>query len=477
MRGAVIDAVVEWIDHSDTVPEPGEPGPFALAMTASIGPKAIDMEETFQVIVCNSAWIPVASCCVTTGACRRDDEQASMYALVHKAALAIMLGATLIVGGCALPHREPALTIAQSHQVLVLGIPNARFMPSDIAQLQQEFVSAAQREIDWRRDAGQTGPLPPAELLAVSGGGDDGAFGAGLLVGWTARGDRPAFKGVTGVSTGALTAPFAFLGPDYDPQLKAVYTETTARDIFKPRSALAAVFEDAMGDTTPLRQTVSRLLDNRMVRRIAEEYAKGRLLLILTTNLDSGQECIWNIGAIAASGKPGARELIIQILMASSAIPAVFPPVMIDLEVDGQHRQEMHVDGGIFAQAFLYPPGINAAEAAKMAGSVGRRRDAYIIRNGRLLSAEANVRRRTLPIAARAASLMIANSGVNDMIRIYATTQRDHVGYHLAYIDDNFAQPYKGPFDQTYMRSLFQYGFEQALAGVEWKDKPPGWEQ
>ena len=154
---------------------------------------------------------------------------------MQRAALAIALGASLAVAGCATPQREPAATLVQSQQVRVLGMPNARFMPSDVAQLQQEFIAAAQREIEARRRAGQNGPLPPMEMLAISGGGDDGAFGAGLLVGWTARGDRPNFKGVTGVSTGALSAPFAFLGPDYDPQLREVYTETTARDIFTPR--------------------------------------------------------------------------------------------------------------------------------------------------------------------------------------------------------------------------------------------------
>jgi hypothetical protein len=396
---------------------------------------------------------------------------------LQRAALAMTLGVSLGVAGCATLQRAPALTVAQSNQVLVLGIANARFMPSDIGQLQQEFVAAGQREIEWRRRTGQGGPLPPAEMLAISGGGDDGAFGAGLLVGWTAHGDRPVFKGVTGVSTGALSAPFAFLGSDYDPQLRAVYTQITARNIFRPRGKLAALFQDALGDTAPLRETVARFVDDRMIQRIAEEYGKGRLLLIMSTNLDAGQPCIWNIGAIAASGKPGARELIIKILMASSAIPVAFPPVMIDLDVNGEHRQEMHVDGGVFAQAFLYPPGINAIEGAKMAGTVGRQRDAYIIRNSRLLSEQANVRRLTLPIASRAVSLMIASSGINDMIRIYATTTRDHVGYHLAYIGDDFTTPYKGPFDQGYMRTLFQYGLDRASAGAEWKNKPPGWDQ
>jgi hypothetical protein len=394
-------------------------------------------------------------------------------AFLRRLAIATALGASLAVAGCALPQRSPALTSVQSHQVLVLGLPDARFTPSDVAQLQQAFAAATQREIDTRRRAGLDGPLPPAEMLAISGGGDDGAFGAGLLVGWTAHGDRPTFEVVTGVSTGALSAPFAFLGPDYDADLKAVYTETTARSIFRPRGALAALIQDAMGDTTPLRETVARLVDDRLVQRIGEEYKKGRLLLILTTNLDAGEECIWNVGAIAASGKPGARELIIQILMASSAIPAAFPPEMIDLEVDGQRHQEMHADGGVFAQVFLYPPGINAA----VAGAAERPRDAYIIRNAPLLTSDTNVRRLTLPIATRSVSLMIATSGVNDMIRIYATATRDHVGYHLAYIDSDFRPPFKekGLFDQAYMRALYQYGFDRASVGAEWKDKPPGW--
>jgi hypothetical protein len=392
------------------------------------------------------------------------------------AVLTLAIGASLGVGGCAL-SRLPAPTVTQSHQVMILGIPNARFLPGDVDALQQEFVASTQREIEGRRQRGLRGPLPPVELLAISGGGDNGAFGAGLLLGWSARGDRPVFKGVTGISTGALSAPFAFLGRDYDPQLKAVYTQTTDSDIYKSRGPVLGVMQDALSDTAPLHAMITRLLDDRMIQRIAEEYQKGRLLLIMTSDLDTAEPCIWNIGAIAASGKPGARALIIQILMASSAMPAAFPPVMIDLDVDGRHLQEMHADGGVFAQTFLYPPGIDVAEAAHTLGTVGRKRDAYIIRNGRLYPPATEVRRSTLSIATRSVSLMVTSSGVNDMIRIYATTARDHVGYHMAYVEDDFTKVSKTGFDQTYMRSLFQYGFDKARAGVEWKAKPPGWDQ
>src|SRR5262249_7664491 len=131
---------------------------------------------------------------------------------------------------------------------------------------------------------------------------------------------------------------------------------------------LAAVASDAVSDTAPLRTMIAGRLDETMIRRIAEEYAKGRLLFILTTNLDQARPVIWNIGAIASSNNPKARDLIIDILRASAAIPAFFPPVMIDVMVDGERHQEMHVDGGTVAQAFLYPPSVSIKLASARFG-------------------------------------------------------------------------------------------------------------
>src|SRR4029077_12769225 len=173
-----------------------------------------------------------------------------------------------------------------------------------------------------------------ANLLVISGGGDNGAFGAGLLIGWSERGDRPQFNLVTGISTGALTAPFAFLGRDYDSTLREIYTQTGPGDIFTKRDIFAAVSNDAMTDTAPLKAMITRYLDEALIEKIAQEYAKGRLLLVATTNLDQGRPVIWNIGAIAESKQPGARELIVKVLLASAAIPGVFPPVMFDIEIN-----------------------------------------------------------------------------------------------------------------------------------------------
>jgi predicted acylesterase/phospholipase RssA len=177
--------------------------------------------------------------------------------------------------------------------------------------------------------------------------------------GWTAVGTRPTFKMVTGVSTGELIAPFAFLGSDYDAQLREVYTTMTPDKVFRMRGLTAALFDDAMADTGPLAEIIAKYADQKMFDAIAAEYKKGRLLMIGTTDLDAQRPVIWNIGAIAASGHPGALDLFRKILRASAAIPGAFQPVLIDVELDGKKYQELHVDGGAIAQLFLYPPSID----------------------------------------------------------------------------------------------------------------------
>ena len=326
---------------------------------------------------------------------------------------------------------------------------------------------SVQRERAYLARTGAANTLPPAYLLALSGGGDDGAFGAGLLVGWSARGTRPKFKVVTGISAGALAAPFAFLGSGYDDVLREVYTGIGPPNVFTRRSFLAAISDDAMTNSAPLAQMISRYVNDDVVAQLADEYGKGRLLLIATTNLDAGQPVIWNIGAIAHSHDPRARELICKILLASASIPAVFPPVLFDVEVDGQIYQEMHVDGGAIAQTFLYPPGLTAVVKK-------RRRVAYIIRNGRFSVGWKQVDRSTLAIAGRAVSTLTASDGIGDIYRIYATTKRDGVEFNLAHIGDEFTVPYKGPFDPGYMNALFDYGFERARSGYDWDKSAPG---
>ncbi len=381
------------------------------------------------------------------------------------------------VAGCSIPERGPAVPPTDTTRALPLGIPNARFFADgDPKPMIDEALQSAQRERAAVIAAGgQVSARPggrPSHVyyLAISGGGDNGAFGAGLLNGWTEAGTRPEFKMVTGISTGALIAPFAFLGPAYDPALREVYTTMTPTKVFRSRGLTAAVFDDAMADTGPLAELIAHYANQAMFEAIAREYLKGRLLLIGTTDLDAQRPVIWNIGAIAASGKPGALELFRQILRASAAIPGAFQPVMIDVEIGGQKYQEMHVDGGAIAQLFLYPPSINISTQRFQ-----RSRTAYIIRNARLDPDYAESTRRTISIAGRAINTMLAASGYNDVLRTYFVSKRDDVDYNLAYIGSDFdPAPKAGEFDQAYMRALFDYGFQQARAGREWHKTPPG---
>ena len=393
-------------------------------------------------------------------------------------ALLGVLAAAVLAGGCATAGRLPAVPLSLAGSAAPLNIRDARYD----ADRDTERMSALAGQLYYRSKFSGLIPKDPSKpytrsYLAISGGGDDGAFGAGLLAGWSARGDRPQFAIVTGVSTGALSAPFAFLGPEYDEQLKSIYTETSAGDIFVKRSLLSAVADDALADSAPLRARIASFVDNRMVQRIAEEYAKGRLLLILTTNLDQGRSVVWDIGAIATSNQPGARQLIVDVLLASAAIPGIFPPVMINVAVDGKPYQEMHVDGGATAQSFLYPPSFSLKAKLKELGITNGKREAYIIRNGRLYRPEENVERQTLKIAQQAISTTIASSGVNDLYRMYLTTQRDTVGFNLAYVEGDYLLPYKGPFDREYMNALYAHGFEVGKGGKEWHKLPPGYQE
>jgi len=375
------------------------------------------------------------------------------------------------IAGCALPERGAGVPQVDTERALPLGLSNARFYADGNPKAMiDEGMQAVQREQAVLRAAGvPVTRLPPVTYLAVSGGGDNGAFGAGLLNGWSRTGTRPEFKMVTGVSTGALIAPFAFLGPEYDAGLREVYTSMTAERVYRARGLSAALFDDAMADTSPLSLIIAQYADQKMFDAIAREYQKGRLLMIGTTDLDAQRPAIWNIGAIAASGRPGGLELFRKILRASAAIPGAFQPVFIDVEIDGKKYQEMHVDGGAIAQLFLYPPSVDISTSG-----VRRQRTAYIIRNARLDPDYAASERRTLSIAARAINTMLATSGRNDVLRTYFVSQRDKVDYNLAYIGSDFSTPKSGEFDQSYMRALYAYGERQALDGREWHKAPPG---
>lgn len=312
----------------------------------------------------------------------------------------------------------------------------------------------------------------PHTYLAISGGGENGAFAAGLLLGWTAAGDRPEFSVVTGVSAGALVAPFAFLGPEYDEVLRLVAADLKAKDVYKERRLLKALRTDAMATTEPLQALIAKYVDEEVMQKIAAEYRNGRGLNIGTANLDSMRPVIWRIGAIANSGHPDALHLIRRILLASASIPGAFPPVIIPVEYEGETYDELHVDGGTASQVFLYPVGLDLEEVHRRLAVPGRTK-IYVIRNSRIDPLYEQVENKLFPIAERSIASLVRTQGIGDLYRIFLEACRDGLDFNLAYIPSDFEEKPNGEFDVAYMRKLYDMAYERASTGYHWEKMPP----
>ena len=316
------------------------------------------------------------------------------------------------------------------------------------------------------------GPLEEV-ALALSGGGPDGAFGAGLLNGWTARGDRPEFSIVTGISTGAIIALFAYLGPDYDDELREVYTEYSTDQLISRTILAALTGGTAVANTRGYRALINRYVDKEVMRRLAEEHAKGRVLLMGTTNLDAARPVVWTVSGIAASGHPDAEKLIENIILASSSIPAVFPPVLIPvIGPDGRKYDEMHVDGGATQQVMLFSPEFPIRQVDEQLG-VPVNRSIYVLINNQLQKTYKLVRPRLLSIAGAAISSLLGGAGAGDIYKIFAIAQRDGMALNVTWIPRDFEAESDELFDPEYMKALYDLGYEYGLAGGRWLDRPP----
>jgi predicted acylesterase/phospholipase RssA len=364
----------------------------------------------------------------------------------------------------------------------VLGLPDVRgFADSPDKSLEASAVESIRQELAPQpgKPAGVFA-TPTVDILALSGGGADGAFGAGLLCGWTAHGDRPRFKLVTGISTGSLSAPFAFLGPEYDAKLKEVYTTIDTKDIYKVRGIFKILRSDSIADTLPLARLAARFVDDKMLADIAAEHKKGRRLLIGTTNLDAQRLVIWDMGAIAASGHPNAGRLFRQIMLASAAIPVFFPPQYIEVTAGGKKYDELHVDGGTVAEAITYeytfrPKDVKALARGKDAKPRPLR--LYVIRNSKTRPEWAATEAGLKSITQRAMSTIIKYQGVGDLYRIYTLSKHDGVDFNLAVIPGDFTVSRKEEFDRNYMNQLFNRGYDLGRQGYRWKKFPPGLQQ
>lgn len=404
----------------------------------------------------------------------------SVPALVHAARAVAALCLVLVISACgslprnaAPPQRTLTAAIPQMPEVRAWAGQPSEAMERDLAQ---SFAQESAQDFPRRADGSVRYPH-----LALSGGGAFGAFGAGYLNGWSSTGTRPVFKIVTGVSTGALMAPFAFLGAEFDDALREFYTTTRTSDIFVVGTVLTTLWQliagEALADTGPLRTLIERHIDEALLQRIAQAHRQGRRLYIGTTDLDVPRFVVWNMGLIAASGRPEALALFRQVMLASASIPVAFPPVFfqVELEPGGTRYDEMHVDGGVGARVFLNAGVFRGSVVRDRGGNGGvGREDIFVIHNGQLVPIPEPISRSLPAIAARVIDASGRTAAIGDLFRIFSYAQREQAGFQWITIPDDVVMTGAEIFDPAQMQSLYQVGFGLATAGGGWYTLPPG---
>lgn len=389
--------------------------------------------------------------------------------------LALIVLCIALLQGCSYFPRNPVPLNKQS-AATIQGIPMARaWWGTYNAQFQKDLLNSFIADKKTSLSAQGRKKTLNVNILALSGGGSDGAFGAGVLNGWTKTGHRPEFKIVTGISTGAIIAPFAFLGDKYDATLKSAYTHINTKNIYRKRY-FSIFWNESLVDTSPLFHLIKRLLSKDVIKNIARKYRRGGRLYIGTTNLDADQLVIWNMGVIANSNHPGAIKLFRRIILASSSIPGVFPPVMFKVRINGKQYDEMHIDGGIKAQLFLARTSLNIAKIkAKIKANTNKSLVAkiYVIRNSKIAPNPQYVKRKLTAISRRALSLLIQSSGNKDLTEAYYFAKKHGFGFRWIAVPGKHQSSKDMDFNQQYMNRLFNLGYKMGSNITHWQKIPP----
>ncbi|MBB4367494.1 putative patatin/cPLA2 family phospholipase [Bradyrhizobium sp. cir1] len=366
----------------------------------------------------------------------------------------LVLALSLALASCTSLPRTP-YTAAEASTSRVLDIDGLR-----------RYADEPVTKFSFDKDASTA----TKSYLALSGGGADGAYGVGVLNGWSAARTRPTFTVVSGVSTGGLIAPFAFLGSQYDDTLKEVYTSGIAESLLNDPSIMRVLFGSGLFGNTRLRELVARYVGPEIMAQVARENARGRRLLIVTTDLDTQRTAIWDMGKIAAVGTPEALKLFRDVMAASASIPLVFPPIMIDAEGQGRRFQEMHVDGGVTAPVLTLPEAL-LFQGSRLPGTA--KMDIYILVNKKIERNFELVSNSTIDVASRSLSAITQSQTRSIIFSTYDFARRNRLGFHLSYIARDYPAPPSEGFDTGYMRALYQYGYQKAAAGEAWTSTLP----
>ncbi len=343
------------------------------------------------------------------------------------------------------PQERTAFSLEDEGIAVIPGIADARVWGDSEADFVRLLPQA-------------TGPW-----LAISGGGADGAYGGGVLAGWTQSGTRPEFAVVTGASIGALISPFAFLGSRYDDEIRKNFTSMTAADIFEDRAT-----RDSLFDYWPLKRQVDQRVTAKLLAEIATEHARGRRLFVATTNLDAGRRVIWNMGAIASRGDEKSLSLFRDVLLASCSIPGFFSPVAIEVEANGKRFREMHGDATLTTPFFVVPESMLAATSRPPLNQI------YVIVNSKL-GPEFKMSDRNIPgVLGRSIAVALTSALRSEVALLHVGAQRHGIGLRIAHVDPVFDHPSRGPFDGKYMEALYEFGVAAGKKGTAFEDAVAG---
>jgi len=380
----------------------------------------------------------------------------------------------IVLASCA-PKRVAPPPEGKTFQVPWGAMPLERWDPSVKNTFERDLIDGLHTRLQELRKEARGKPIT-LRGLALSGGGSHGAYGAGVLIGWTDAGTRPEFDVVTGISTGALTATAVFLGPEQDETLR-MYTKVTNKDIFKSRGVLAVLTKDSMYEAAPLRALIAKHIDEGVLRAVAREHAKGRRLFIGTVNLDAQAFTIWDMGLIASSDRPDKLERYRDVILASASIPVLFPPVYIPVEEGGETYRQMHVDGG--AREMVFFPGLIQDFDKAIAESGLSRSDVhgeiYVLYNGRIAARGTYepVPPRALSVMEVAARTFQRKNTTSSIYRIWVQGLIRKMDIHITDIPPEYEDLQSDiEFNPNDMKRLFEYGYNRSVNGQVWWTQP-----
>jgi predicted acylesterase/phospholipase RssA len=374
---------------------------------------------------------------------------------------AILLLALAVVAGCKAPTAE-----TNPPQTPVNPIARA------LAPPEPPRVVPAGVTLSSPPEPGE-GMRPPRHVLALSSGGLYGAYSSGFLAGWTQSGTRPEFDVVTGVSTGSLIAPLAFLGPEFDDRMQELYTGIRAEDVFKIRAWVTIPFKDAVASSAPLRKLIDSQVTPDLMKWVASEHRKGRRLYVGTTNLNTRRLVVWDMGAIASRPCPEGCHLFRDVLLASCSVPGMLPPVPFQVQSGGETVTELHADGGVSSQIFVPPAVFQAARGgdSRAAGSNG---NLYAVVSGKLYPDATPVKQRVLPIlGATTGTIMYAHCRA-ELMSLYGQAKLAGLKYHLTALRQDLMVNVDTSltFDREEMTRLYAEGVRDGLGGPNWRYDP-----